>query len=1004
MPSARNRRIALIALLAVAGSAGAWLVRARAPSAPSSAGSAPAPERSPAERLAMLENSLRAVEDGVREAPRDRWDPAYVVAQVGRSPDSLRGWVRENTAWIPYRGVLRGPVGVLMDRQGNSLDRSLLLAALLTEAGHAARLARAVLPAERATELLPGLVARRSSMALHESASMGTDTAPVSEFAARYELDGSDIERVLDGYETGTTRLLAQLDERVPEQATQLLSSLSAPDPATEWRARHDTALAALQDHWWVQVREGESWIDLDLLDSSSGAAGTSSAVAMETVGEPEIPASLFHSIAIRVIEERLAGGMLTELRTLDHILRPSELIGRPVVLQFWPTAWPKREPPTEDPGPSTRRLALEQEEWSAALAIGSDVVASAKVAASADAGERTPGWTGLGGAIASGLGAKDQSGQREPDSLLTAVWIEYRIDVPGREPHVLRRRVFDLIGPAIRKAWSPTRTVALDEGQRLTRSLSLMMRTEILPVVSQLAPEYVLHLHGRSLLTNADLIRGVSRESFGKDQHAADSLVRLAEPGVSPLYTLSVLRHDALGRTGFVDRPAILTRHQYPKAKGEGVGLEDATDLVANEIGIALTEADGFAARLEQGVWDTNLEALLAGSRASANTALAYAATDGWRTLTATQGQRNPSGLGADAAALLRQDLERGYTVVAPDAPVVLQGEEFAGWWRIDPATGDALGIAGTGWGQAAPGYAIHIGTVVEIAKPFVFTYALCQYIPQAANSLNVLRDAFWPDELIPYWTAPEAGKDFEDVAVENNRRCVIDAILAGFVATAPLLLRTMTQRQSVLAAELRASRVGPGAFRTRPSMRRTPGIRLRNPSRAAPTPSRGPAGTLPSGRRPPANPLGNTEPGLRPSGPGGPPSTSAPSAGSKGSGEAALAAEQRAQQNFDKSMRDYYQQINDWIGAKSANPGMGANERQVYDRMVRNAERSAAEAGQELQSATNAAKPYKQAQPTGLPPCPPNCGNDRATMDGANQLQQSGLGMSFWKITWPQ
>ena len=77
----------------------------------------------------------------MRDAPRDRWDPAYVVKALGRNPDTLFAWVRENTTWIPYRGVLRGPMGVLMDRQGNSLDRATLLAALLVEAGHEARLA-----------------------------------------------------------------------------------------------------------------------------------------------------------------------------------------------------------------------------------------------------------------------------------------------------------------------------------------------------------------------------------------------------------------------------------------------------------------------------------------------------------------------------------------------------------------------------------------------------------------------------------------------------------------------------------------------------------------------------------------------------------------------------------------------------------------------------------------------------------------------------------------------
>ena len=36
--------------------------------------------------------------------------------------------VRSHTVWVPYRGLLRGATGVLMDRRGDSLDRAELLA------------------------------------------------------------------------------------------------------------------------------------------------------------------------------------------------------------------------------------------------------------------------------------------------------------------------------------------------------------------------------------------------------------------------------------------------------------------------------------------------------------------------------------------------------------------------------------------------------------------------------------------------------------------------------------------------------------------------------------------------------------------------------------------------------------------------------------------------------------------------------------------------------------
>ena len=102
---------------------------------------------------AQIERSLIAIEDGRRQTPRDHWEPQYVVDTVGIDPASLFKFVRDNVAWVPYRGSLRGPVGVLMDRNGNALDMSLLLAELISRAGYQVRLAHGTLPNNTVDEL-----------------------------------------------------------------------------------------------------------------------------------------------------------------------------------------------------------------------------------------------------------------------------------------------------------------------------------------------------------------------------------------------------------------------------------------------------------------------------------------------------------------------------------------------------------------------------------------------------------------------------------------------------------------------------------------------------------------------------------------------------------------------------------------------------------------------------------------------------------------------------------
>src|SRR5690606_16264150 len=53
-----------------------------------------------------------------------------------------------------YPGLLRGPEGTLASRSGNALDQAVLLAKLLREAGHDARVARASLSDQQAHALL----------------------------------------------------------------------------------------------------------------------------------------------------------------------------------------------------------------------------------------------------------------------------------------------------------------------------------------------------------------------------------------------------------------------------------------------------------------------------------------------------------------------------------------------------------------------------------------------------------------------------------------------------------------------------------------------------------------------------------------------------------------------------------------------------------------------------------------------------------------------------------
>ena len=181
-------------------------------------------------RLAEIDSSFSAIADGERDTPRDSWDPDYVVSKLGRDPQVLFAWVRRNTFWIPYRGVLRGPVGVLLDRQGNSLDRALLLATLLDKAGHKVRLAHGTMSRDRAVGLLPALVARRAAAFVAVAAMQPARSPDLRPMAAQYHLDGAVLEQRLSQQEKALAKVAAALDARVTEQTTRLWDALPHRD------------------------------------------------------------------------------------------------------------------------------------------------------------------------------------------------------------------------------------------------------------------------------------------------------------------------------------------------------------------------------------------------------------------------------------------------------------------------------------------------------------------------------------------------------------------------------------------------------------------------------------------------------------------------------------------------------------------------------------------------------------------------------------------------------
>ncbi|MEO6301124.1 MAG: hypothetical protein ABIO62_15980, partial [Paracoccaceae bacterium] len=337
---------------------------------------------------AQVQASMLALEDGDRDAPRDHWDPQYVVDTIGIEPTDLYNWVKTNVTFMPYPGLLRGAEGVLMDRVGNSLDQSVLMATLLTDAGFEVRLAHAKLPNDIVDKVWAQLAAARTRPSVAADAPSAAENASVVESAQQYGIDPMSAGGVIDASNDQAVQLLTDLGPKVADQTKRLLEIIGPMESPALVAQTIAAARLAIADHWWVEYHDNGTWTDLDLMaaDEASGALVTPA----ETFDPAAIPAGQEHIVTVRVVTEQLKDGVLTDRVVLEQAITPRQLLGTTLGFRHFPMAWPEDWPQmTPDDVQIKLRSALyAQSEWLPVLVLGDAVFGTQGVL---DTGELDP-------------------------------------------------------------------------------------------------------------------------------------------------------------------------------------------------------------------------------------------------------------------------------------------------------------------------------------------------------------------------------------------------------------------------------------------------------------------------------------------------------------------------------------------------------------------------------------------------------------------------------------
>lgn len=693
------------------------------------AGLSPAPlhaaaacQASSPDRFARAEGELRelysAIREGLDEIPIQGFDIAARQRAIGDDPADIFAWVRDNTRWIAYRGVLRGARGTLMDGDGSHADRALLLAALLESAGHEARLARAGLGSDAVDGLIAGLSSGDASNA-RERRSVGSDADDYADAARRLGTDADTLRaRVREG-----DRRAREMQQRVAQQAEAQSRALiervdwTASDPS----GRQRTLRESLADHWWVQLRTGSGWQDLDPALAGHAPGDRIADGPEQTLWPDELPAETQHRLTLEIVAERLDSGRLHENTALTHEVTAAELLGRTVVVDLHPMDLPGAEDlfggsGRNDPITLPERLA-DQDDWMPLITIGGApeydlrILADGRVVpmAATRQAELVEEAAGMLGQISVGRRRGDSDAAPE----LTAVFLRLTLHAPAAEPRTRERALMDVLGAHRREAGDGNFDIEFDDALRARRAVGMLSSTEILAQANWWPVDYTLGhlLHGALANRHAALgaVHAARRGSAGLMGKAIESL---SSSGVE-LVSLAHHRHARSRQRGAMVLTGVnllSTIERMDLVDGQPA-MTRGFDIIENRVDVRPgTTLDTRQARLTQGVLDTVLEAELLQAELPGssihgaedgvrNTSLEFArALEAGNEWPMVDADGLPATLDQDLAARIRREIAAGELIIMPT-----QGAagDRPGWWRIDPVSGTTLGMGPDGRGQ---------------------------------------------------------------------------------------------------------------------------------------------------------------------------------------------------------------------------------------------------------------------------------------------------------------
>lgn len=292
-------------------------------------------------QLASAQKWKSIIESYVAAVPGAAIDLNALADSLGK-PEAAFEYVRDQIALEPYPGAMKGAEATLVTRGGNDLDRSLLLAKLLSALGLEVQIAHGRLSAAQAMSLLQLIAAKpdATELLLRSIPPPGTARSPLM--------------RQIDALTAATSKRLAESIE----QSYSLLDSSLKGAKMTIGSDQSAAQLKSLQDHYWVRAVVDGRTIDLDpgFAQAQYGHAYTDLG---ETFNFNGLDSARLQTVTLRLVADYLQGATVASQTLFENEFNSIDLWGNNIRLAVLPN--------------DTKATA---NEFRAALSVGGDLAA----------------------------------------------------------------------------------------------------------------------------------------------------------------------------------------------------------------------------------------------------------------------------------------------------------------------------------------------------------------------------------------------------------------------------------------------------------------------------------------------------------------------------------------------------------------------------------------------------------------------------------------------------